>query len=133
MPSVLLFLYLIISCSKKNVSTQNWCNWRALFPLIPRKKKKSRLKKGGKVLLNGILIVLEVITFYSLEIFKLIVESRTSILYSEGIRTLHSLDQIVNQSVFFCLRNSGLVFFYRNISPASLRFAFGMFLFNYCR
>ena len=85
------------------------------------------------MLLNGILIVLEVITFYSLEIFKLIVESRTSILYSEGIRTLHSLDQIVNQSVFFCLRNSGLVFFYRKISPASLRFAFGMSLFNYCR
>lgn len=53
------------------------------------------------MLLNGILIVLEVITFYSLEIFKLIVESRTSILYGEGIRTLHSLDQIINQSMFF--------------------------------
>ena len=53
------------------------------------------------MLLNGILIVLEVLTFYSLEIFKLIVESHTSILYSEGIRTLHSLDQIIDQSMFF--------------------------------
>ena len=69
---MLLFLYLIISYSKKNVSTQNWCNWCALFPLILRKKTNKHLKKGGKVLFKWYLIVLEVIVFYSLEIFKLI-------------------------------------------------------------
>lgn len=52
------------------------------------------------MLFKWYLIVLEVIVFYSLEIFKLIVESRTSILYGEGIRTLHSLNPIINQSVF---------------------------------